>query len=125
MTIHFDIDLGLNKLKGVLTLRANDLYVEWRRYDLFDAPIAPLDSIAVPFVDLAAVSVRRKVRRPIIEVTANAASTFGPIPLPAGNLSIFRARVARLDRDKADLWAAEAYLRIADAMSGDDSAQDM
>ena len=70
MIIRFDVDLGLNSLKGVLTLRAEDLYVEWRRYDLFEAPVGPLEAIAVPLTDLAEVSVRRKRFRPIIEVKA-------------------------------------------------------
>ena len=120
MIIRFDIDLGLNTLKGVLTLQTEVLYVEWRRYDLFDAPKGPLESISVPFTDLAAVSVRPKLRRPVIEITANSASTFGTMPLPAGDLAILRARVARSDRGQAEAWGAEACLRIADAMSGGD-----
>ena len=118
MTIKFDIDLGLNTVKGLLTLRGEELGVEWRRYDLFDAPVGQLESISVPLTDLSAVSVRRKLRRPIIEVTANSASTFGPMPLPAGDLSILRVRVERSDRGQAEAWGAEAYLRIADAMAG-------
>lgn len=118
MTIRVDIDLGLSKLKCILTLQSDELRVEWRRYDLFDAPVGPLDSITVPFTDLAAVSVQRKVRRPVIEITANSASTFGQMPLPAGDLATFRAKVVRSDRDRAEAWGAEAYLRIADAMSG-------
>ena len=118
MTIRFDIDLGLNTLKGVLTLRTKELGVEWRRYDLFDAPVGELESISVPFTDLSSVSVRRKVRRPIIEITANSAAIFGPMPLPAGDLAILRARVARSDRGQAEAWGAETGLRIAEAMSG-------
>ena len=120
MTIRFDVDLCLNTLKGVLTLRAEELCVEWRRYDLFDAPVGPLEAIAVPFTDLSAASVRRKVLRPIIDVRANSASTFGPIPLPAGDLATLRVRVARSDRGQAEAWGAEASLRIAEAMSGGD-----
>ena len=122
MTIRFDIDLGLNTLKGILTLRSAELSVEWRRYDLFDAPVGPLESISIPLSDLAAVSVRRRVRRPIVEVTALAASTFAPMPLPAGDLAVLRARVSRADRDQAEAWGAEASLRIAEAMSGDSPA---
>ena len=118
MTIRFDIDLGLNTLRGVLTLQGKELCVEWRRYDLLNAPVGPLESIAIPFADLATVSVKQRLRRPIIEVTANSASTFGPMPLPAGDLATFRARVARSDRGHAEGWGAEAALRIADAMSG-------
>ena len=118
MTIRFDIDLGLKTLKGVFTLRTEELCVEWRRYDLFDAPVGPLESISVPLADLAAVRVRRRLRRPIIEVTANSASTFGPMPLPAGDLSILRVRVERSDRGQAEAWGAEAYLTLADAMAG-------
>ena len=120
MTIRFDIDLGLNTLKGVLTLRGEELCVEWRRYNLMDAPVGPLESISIPFADLAAVSVQRKLRRPIIEITANSASTFGPMPLPAGDLATFRARVVRPDRGKAEAWGAEAGLRIAEEMPGGD-----
>lgn len=119
MTIRFDIDLGLNTLKGVLTLRSEEMGIEWRRYDLFDAPVGPLESISVPFADLADITVRKKMRRPTIEIIANSASTFGPIPLPAGDLATFRAKVARADRGKAESWGAEASLKIADAMSGD------
>ena len=87
MTLRFDIDLGLNNLKGVLTLRKKELGVEWRRYDLFDAPVGPLESIAVAFAELSRVSVARRIRRPVVEITALSASTFGPIPLPAGQSS--------------------------------------
>jgi hypothetical protein len=118
MTIRVDIDLGLSKLKCILTLRADELRVEWRRYDLFDAPVGQLDSIIVPFADLAAVSVQRKLLRSVIEITAHSASTFGTMPLPAGDLATLRAKVVRSDRDNAEAWGAEAYLRIADAMSG-------
>ena len=38
--------------------------------------------------------------------------------LPAGDLATLRAKVVRSDRDNAEAWGAEAYLRIADAMSG-------
>ena len=117
MTIKFDIDLGLNKLKGVLTLRPDELIVEWRRYDLFEAPVGPLDSISVPFTDLAAVLIKKRRRRPIVEVTARSASTFGAMPLPAGDLSVLRARVEKVDRDSAEAWGAEASLRIAEAMT--------
>lgn len=120
MTIRFDIDLGVNTLKGVLTLRANELCVEWRQYNLFDAPVGPLETLSVPLSDLATVSVQRKFRRRIIAVTANSASTFGPIPLPAGDLATLRAKVVRPDRNQAEAWAAEACLRIANAMPGRD-----
>jgi hypothetical protein len=120
MTIRFDIDLGLNTLKGVLTLRAKELGVEWRRYDLFEAPVGPLESISVPFADLAEVSVRRRPLRPTIQVIAHSASTFGPMPLPAGDLATLRAKVARADRGQAEAWGAEANLRVADAMTGKD-----
>jgi len=118
MIIRFEVDLGLNSLKGVLTLRTEDLYVEWRRYDIFEAPVGPLEAIAVPLTDLAEVSVRRKILRPRIEVRANSASTFGPVPLPAGDLATLRAKVVRSDRGHAEAWGAEASLRIAEAMSG-------
>ena len=112
------IDLGVNTLKGVLTLRDTELNVEWRRYDLFDAPVTPLDSISVPFADLTAISVRRKLYRPTIEITAKEASTFGPIPMPAGDLTRLRVKVARADRGQAEGWGAEAGLRIAEAIPG-------
>lgn len=118
MNIRFDIDLGTGKLKGVLTLKPDELCVEWRRYNLFDAPVGSLESISTPFSDLAGVSVTRKFRRPIIEISAHAASTFGPIPLPGDDLATLKARVARPDRGEAEAWGAEASLRIANAISG-------
>ncbi len=124
MTIHFDIDLGTNSLKGIFTLKAADLFVEWRRYNLFDAPVGPLESLSIPYVDIEDVSVRRKVRRPLIEITAKKASTFGSIPLPAGILSVLSAKVARSDRGKAEGWGAEAYLRVVDAVGGSESLLD-
>lgn len=116
MTIHFDIDLGTNTLKGVLTLEAAELVVEWRRYNLMDVPVSPLESLSVPYSDIVDVMVRRKILRPVIEITAKKASVFGPMPLPAGNLSVLRVRVARSDRSKAEGWGAEAYLRVVDAV---------
>ena len=118
MTIRFDIDLGLNSLKGVLTLKDEGLYIEWRRYDLFDAPVSALESLCAPFTELGAVNIKRKLWRPIVEITANSASTFAQMPLPAGDLAVLRAKVARTDRDRAEAWGAEANLRIADAMPG-------
>jgi hypothetical protein len=120
MTIRFDIDLGVNTAKGVFTLHDDELCVEWRRYNLFDAPLGPLESTTVPYTDLDSVTVRRRFYRPTIEVTAKSASTFGTMPLPAGDLATFKARVDRKDRGKAEAWGAEAFLRIADAMSGSD-----
>ena len=110
----------MNTVKGVLTLYGEELGVEWRRYNLFDAPVGPLESITVPFTDLDSVTVRRRVYRPTIEVTAKSASTFGKMPLPAGDLATLKAKVERKDRRKAEAWGAEAYLRIADAMPGAD-----
>ena len=120
MTIGFDMDLGVNTLKGMVTLRDTELWVEWRRYDLFGAPVGPLETLSVSYSDLAAIKVRRKFFRPVIEITANSASTFGPMPLPAGDLTTFKARAVRADREKAAHWGAEAYLRIAEAMPGGD-----
>ena len=117
MTIRFDIDLGLHSLKGVLTL-GDDLCVEWRRFDLMDAPVGQLESISIPYTDLTAVTVRRRFFRPTIEIKASSASTFGQMPLPAGDLSTLKARVARSDRGQAEAWGAEAYLRIANALPG-------
>ena len=118
MTIRFDIDLGVNTLKGVLTLRDNDLLIEWRRYNVMDAPLDSLDSAAIPYTDLTSASIRRKIRRPIIEIRAKSASTFGEMPLPAGDLALFRAKTTRADRELAPAWGAEAGLRIADAIDG-------
>ena len=120
LTIRFDIDLGVNTVKGVLTLHDAELCVEWRRYNLFDAPVGPLESMTVPYTDLDSVTVRRRFYRPTIEVMAKSASTFGKMPLPAGDLAILKARVDRKDRGNAEAWGAEAYLRIADAMPGGD-----
>lgn len=116
--IGFDVDLGLNTLKGIFTLEGGMLNIEWRRYDLFEAPVSQLETVTVPLTDLASVSVRRKFRRPVIEIAAHSASAFGTIPLPAGNLSVMKARVAKQDRAGAEAWGAEASLRIAEAMSG-------
>ena len=118
MTIRFDIDLGVNKLKGVLTLRDNDLLIEWRRYNALEVPLDSLNSLAVPYTDLTSVSILRKIRRPVIEIRAKSASTFGEMPLPAGDLALFRARTTRGDRELAPAWGAEAGLRIADAIEG-------
>jgi hypothetical protein len=118
MTIRIGIDLGLHTLKGVLTLRDAELGVEWRRYDLMEAPVGPLESISVPLTELADVSVRRRPRRPIVEITARSAATFAAMPLPAGDLATLRARVERADRAHAEAWGAEASLRIAEAMPG-------
>lgn len=121
MTIHFEIDLGTNTLKGILTLEAAALFIEWRRYNLMDTPVGPLESLSVPYTDLEDISVvRRKVRRPLIEIIAKKASSFGSMPLPAGKISVLKARVARSDRSKAEGWGAEAYLRVADASDGSD-----
>ena len=118
MTIRFDIDLGVNTLKGVLTVEPEVLRVEWRRYDLFEAPVSALESICVPWTDLTDVSVKRRPFKPVVEITAGSASVFAAMPLPAGDLSVFRAKVARSDRRVAEAWGAEALLKIADAMPG-------
>ena len=119
MTIRFSIDLGVNTLKGVLTLRNDDLLVEWRRYDMMDAPKGDMDSITIPFTDIAAISIRKRlILNPVVEVVAKSASTFAPMPLPAGDLATLRAVVSRKDRANAALWDAEATLKIAEALPG-------
>ena len=119
MTLGFSIDLGVNTLKGVLTLRQDDLLVEWRRYDMMDVPKGNLDSIAIPFSDIATISIRKRlILNPVVEVVAKSASTFASMPLPAGDLSTLRATVSRKDRANAALWDAEATLKIAEAMPG-------
>ena len=40
------------------------------------------------------------------------------MPLPAGDLTTLKAVVARADRGKAELFGAEAELRIAESMTG-------
>ena len=120
MTIRIDIDLGLSSLKGVLALKDTGLGVEWRQYDLFDAPKGPLESVIISLADLAGVKVRSRPFRPKLEITAKSASTFGKIPLPAGDLAILKAKGSRSDRSQAEAWGAEASLRIAEAMSGRD-----
>jgi len=119
MTLRFSIDLGVNTLKGVLTLRKDDLLVEWRRYDMMEVPKSPLESLSIPYGDIASIDIKkRKVLRPIVEVVAKSASTFASMPLPAGDLSTLRATVSRKDRSHAALWDAEATLRIAEALPG-------
>lgn len=118
MTIRFDFDLGVNTVKGILTQRKEELCIEWRRYNMMDAPLGPLESITVPYTDLDSVTIRRRMYRPTVEVTAKSAATFGSMPLPAGDLTTLKAKVDRKDRRKAEAWGAEAYLRIADAMPG-------
>lgn len=119
MTLRFNIDLGVNTLKGVMTISERELQVEWRRYDLMEAPKGPLESLSVPWDALASVTVRRRPWRPRLEIVAKRASTFAEMPLPAGDLSTLRAVVERADRKNALAWGAEASLRIAEEMTGD------
>ena len=118
MKIRFDFDLGVHKVKGVLTLEKEALNIEWRRFNMMEAPLGPLESKTVPYTDLDDITLRRRPFRPTIEVKAKSASTFGSMPLPAGDLTSLKARVDRKDRRQAEAWGAEAYLRIADAMPG-------
>ena len=55
---------------------------------------------------------------PGVEIVAHSASTFGEMPLPAGDLATMRAKIVRKDRNQSEAWGAEAALRIADAMTG-------
>lgn len=119
MRLRYSIELGTNLLKGVLTSSDEGLRVEWRRYDLMETPREPLKSLTVGWSDLLSVSIRKRPWRPRIDITAKEASAFGDMPLPAGDLSTLSAKVERIDRNRAAAWAADATLRIAEAMTGD------
>jgi hypothetical protein len=125
MTLHFDIDLGTNTLKGIFTLEAKALIVEWRRYSMMEAPVGDLESLSIPYTDIEDITVALyKIRRPVIEIIAKKATSFGSMPLPAGKLSVLKARIVRSDRSKAEGWGAEAYLRVADATDDKEALPD-
>jgi len=70
----------------------------------------------VPYDEIESASVGK--RRRSIEIRAKSAAAFAKIPLPAGDLTEFKAKIERKDRKEADLWEAEATLRIAQALPG-------
>ena len=111
-TLRFSVDLGLGSLRGVLSLLADELRIEWRQFDIMDAPDGGLESTLIRYGALDRVSIKR---RKILEVVAHGAHLFAAIPLPAGDLATLKARVLRQDRRHADGWVAEASLRIAEA----------
>ncbi|MFW5777521.1 MAG: hypothetical protein ACOCZB_09580 [Spirochaetota bacterium] len=58
-TIPFSVDLGVTTAQGVLRLEADRLAVEWRIYNLMDAPQGDLQSIQISYADLEAAEYRR------------------------------------------------------------------
>lgn len=114
-SIPFVLDLGLVTVQGILRLEPRELVIEWRRYDLLDAPQGELESLRVPYPRLDSVDFQRRAVGSKLIVTAKSASTFSPLPLPAGEITTFRATIKRKYRDDAPAWAAEAGLRVAEA----------
>lgn len=118
-SIPFSLDLGLSTVQGVLRLEQTDLVVEWRRYDLFDAPQGNLESLRVPYTRLARVEFQRRAVGSKLLIEANGASAFSTLPLPSGEIATLRATIKRKHRSLAPGWAAEAGLRIAEAEEPD------
>jgi hypothetical protein len=114
-SIPFVLDLGLATVQGILRLEPDDLVIEWRAYDLFDAPKGDLASLRVPYACLESVDFQRRVAGSRLIVTAKSAASFSALPLPAGEITTFRATIRRKYRGDAPAWAAEAGLRIAEA----------
>ncbi|MFP4378223.1 MAG: hypothetical protein ACLFP4_14355 [Spirochaetales bacterium] len=114
-SIPFVLDLGLSTVQGMLRLEPRDLVIEWRRYDLLDTPQGDLESLRVPYARLDSVDFQRRAVGSKLIVTARSASTFSPLPLPAGEITTFRATIKRKYRGAAPAWAAEAGLRVAEA----------
>jgi hypothetical protein len=94
--------------------------IEWRRYDLFDAPQGDLESLRVAYTELAGVEYRRRPVGSKIIVSAKSAATFSPLPLPAGEITTLPVTIKRKHRGDAAAWAAEAALRVAEADGSED-----
>jgi len=123
-SIPFVLDLGITTVQGILRLEPRDLVIEWRRYDILDAPQGDLESLRVPYVRLDSVDFQRRAVGSKLIVTAKSASTFSALPLPAGEITTFRATIKRKYRGDAPAWAAEAGLRVAEAEDTEDGAHD-
>ena len=113
-TIPFSVDLGVTTAQGVLRLEADGLAVEWRIYNLMDAPQGDLQSIHVPYADLEAVDYRGRLASASVTIVARRPSAFADFPLPAGSIATLKTRVKRRHRRAAEAWCAEAGLRIAE-----------
>lgn len=119
-SIPFVLDLGLSTVQGMLRLEPRDLVIEWRRYDLLDAPQGELESLRVPYARLDGVDFQRRAVGSKLIVTAKNASTFSALPLPAGEITTLRATIRRKHRGDAPAWTAEAGLRVAEAEDSED-----
>jgi hypothetical protein len=113
-TLPFHMEPGMNELHGTLGLGEQTLTIEWRLYDLFESPKGDLQSLVLHVNTLVAAEFRKGVFGGTLRLTFRSASAISRIPLPTGQLNELRCIIKRRHRRDAELWSAEANLRIAE-----------
>jgi len=110
-SIPFVLDLGITTVQGILRLEPRDLVIEWRRYDLLDAPHGDLESLRVPYARLDKVDFHRRAVGSRLIIVAKSASAFSALPLPAGEITTFRATIKRKYRGGAARRGGQGFGR--------------
>lgn len=113
--VPFQVDLGLQTVQGILRLEKNQLAIQWRVFDLLGAPTGDLKGIEVPYNHLDKIDCRKRLGGAKLEIVARSPTSFGEFPLPEGSITTLPASIKRRNKADAELWAAEATLRIAES----------
>jgi hypothetical protein len=113
-SVPFRLDLGVSSVQGVMRLEKEQLAIDWRLYNAFDAPKGGVQSIAIPYSRIESIDYKGGFFGARLIVTVDTPAAFGDFPLPSGNIATLRAAVKRPDRSTARAWAAEAALRAID-----------
>jgi len=110
----FSIDLGMSSVQGALGLAAEGIRVEWREYDLLENPRGALNELVLAWSAIRSVEYRPGLFGAKVLVSCTSASALGNFPLPAGSLNLLACSVKRRYRGQAELFSAEAGLRLAE-----------
>lgn len=113
--IPFEVDLGLSTVQGILRLEERHVAIDWRRYDLLGAPQGELDTVTIPYAEIDDIAFRKRLGGATIILSTKQATSLSRFPLPQGDINALRASVKRTNRSNAEVWAAEATLRVAEA----------
>ena len=120
----FTLDLGIDYLRGIIRLEAAGIVVEWRRFNMLDAPVGELDSILIPYTEIDSVSFKKRFVGSTLAIRVKRPAALGALPLPGGEITLLKASVPRAHRGGAALLVAEAELRAIESEEGPTAIQE-
>jgi hypothetical protein len=112
--VPFSIDLGISTVQGILSIHDKSLRLEWRIYDLLDAPKGSMQSVDLPIDRIEDIVLKHRLIGSRLTLVRKSAKDLEEFPLPAGSLNELKCSVKRKHRSSAELWAAELLMRLAE-----------